>query len=132
MKNSIKICFIGRPNVGKSSLINELLGEDRLVVSDVPHTTRDSIISKIIFKERKIQLIDTAGLNTPNFDRNEDESLKKVQVSTMLHVKQSHVVVYLMDSFSAFKIDDFSLIRSVIEEGRPIVIAVNKWEAIKE
>ena len=72
MKNSIKISFIGRPNVGKSSLINELLGEDRLVVSDVAHTTRDTITTKIAYKGRKIELIDTAGLNTPNFDRNEE------------------------------------------------------------
>ena len=54
LKNTIKICFIGRPNVGKSSLINEILGEDRLVVSDVPHTTRDSISTKLLFKNRKI------------------------------------------------------------------------------
>ena len=50
----------------------------------------------------------------------------------MLHVKQSHVVVYIMDAFSAFKIDDFKLIQSVIKEGRPIIIAVNKWEIMKE
>lgn len=50
----------------------------------------------------------------------------------MVQVKQSHVVVYVMDAFSAFKIEDFKLIRNVVEEGRPILIAVNKWEAIKE
>lgn len=126
------MCFIGRPNVGKSSLINELLGEDRMVVSETPHTTRDSISTKIMYKGRKVELIDTAGLNTPNIERNPDEYLRKVQISTMLHVQQSHVVVYVMDSFSAFKIDDFALIRKIIEEGRPLVIAVNKWEAIKE
>ena len=49
----------------------------------------------------------------------------------MLHVKQSHIVVYVMDAFSAFKIEDFRLMREVIKEGRPIIIAVNKWEAIK-
>ena len=57
--------------------------------------------------------------------------MKKVQISTMLHVKQSHIVVYVMDAFSAFKIEDFRLMREVIKEGRPIIIAVNKWEAIK-
>jgi len=65
MKHSIKICFIGRPNVGKSSLINELLEDDKMVVSDVPHTTRDALTTKILYKNRKIELIDTAGLNTP-------------------------------------------------------------------
>ena len=58
--------------------------------------------------------------------------MRKVQISTMVHVGEAHVVVYLMDSFSAFVVDDFSLIRKVIKEGRPVVIAVNKWEAIKE
>lgn len=98
-----------------------------MVVSDVPHTTRDSIGTKLLFKNRKIEIIDTAGLNTPNFEKNEDEYLRKVQTSTMLHVKESHVVIYVMDAFSAFKIDDFKLIRNVINEGRPVIIAVNKW-----
>jgi GTP-binding protein len=54
MKHSVKICFVGRPNVGKSSLINELLEEEKLVVSDVPHTTRDALTTKILYKNRKI------------------------------------------------------------------------------
>lgn len=72
MKNTIKICFIGRPNVGKSSLINEILGTDRLVVSDIPHTTRDSIASKILFKNRKIELIDTAGIDSHELDKTDE------------------------------------------------------------
>lgn len=72
MKNTIKICFIGRPNVGKSSLINEILGTDRLVVSDIPHTTRDSIASKILFKNRKIELIDTAGIDNHELDKTDE------------------------------------------------------------
>jgi GTPase len=77
-------------------------------------------------------LIDTAGLNTPNIEENDEEYLRKVQISTMLHVQESHVVVYIMDSFSSFVINDFTLIKKVIEQGRPVVIAVNKWEAIKD
>jgi GTP-binding protein len=98
----------------------------------VPHTTRDSIRSRIQYKNRKIELIDTAGLNTPNIDENDEEYLRKVQISTMLHVQESHVVVYIMDSFSSFVINDFTLIKKVIEQGRPVVVAVNKWEAIKD
>lgn len=103
-----------------------------MVVSDVPHTTRDSIRSQVQVKGRKVELIDTAGLNTPNIDENDEEYLRKVQISTMLHVQESHVVVYLMDAFSSFVADDFALVQKVIEQGRPIVIAVNKWEAIKD
>jgi GTP-binding protein len=58
--------------------------------------------------------------------------LRKVQYSTMLHVRQAHLVCYVMDAFNAFRVDDFVLINRVIEEGRPIIIVVNKWEAIKE
>jgi GTP-binding protein len=79
--------MIGRPNVGKSTLINELIGEDKLVVSDTPHTTRDSIRSRLVYKDRRIELIDTAGLNTPNIAENDEEYLRKVQISTMLHVQ---------------------------------------------
>lgn len=72
MKNTIKICFVGRPNVGKSSLINEILGVDRMVVSDTPHTTRDSIPTKIMYKGRKIELIDTAGLDNHELEKTEE------------------------------------------------------------
>lgn len=83
------------------------------------------------YKGRQIELIDTAGINTPNIAENDQEYLRKVQISTMAHVQESHVVVYLMDAFSALVIDDFALIRSIIKEGRPVIVAVNKWEAIK-
>jgi predicted GTPase len=66
MKGSIKICFVGRPNVGKSSLVNEILGEERMVVSEEPYTTNDSISNKILYKDRKIELVDTAGLDNHN------------------------------------------------------------------
>jgi GTP-binding protein len=118
--------------VGKSTLINELIGEEKVVVSETPHTTRDSIRARLEYKSRKIELIDTAGLNTPNIAENDEEYLRKVQISTMAHVQESHVVVYVMDAFSAMVLDDFALIRSVLKEGRPVIIAVNKWEAIKE
>jgi GTP-binding protein len=54
LKHSIKICFIGRPNVGKSSLINEIIGDEKMIVSEVPHTTRDSLTTKVLYKNRKI------------------------------------------------------------------------------
>ncbi len=102
------------------------------MVSETPHTTRDSIASKILYKNRKIELIDTAGIDNHELGKTEEEYIKKSQISTMLHVKESHVVVYVMDAYSAFKIEDFKLIRNVVEEGRPILIVVNKWEAIKQ
>lgn len=122
--------MIGRPNVGKSSLINHLLGEDKMVVSEVPNTTRDSISTEWVYKDRKIKLIDTAGLSSINFDKN-PEHLKKVQIATMNHVKFSHIIVYLLDALSAMKAEDFTFIRRVMHEGRAVVLAVNKWEAVK-
>lgn len=86
-----------------------------MIVSDVPHTTRDALTTKILYKNRKIELIDTAGLNTPRIAENEEEYLRKSQISTMLHVQSSHVVVYVMDAYSSFKVDDFKLIKRVIE-----------------
>lgn len=75
-----------------------------MVVSETPHTTRDSIANKIIYKNRKVELIDTAGLQNHVIDKTPEEYLKKAQISTMLHVKQSHVVIYVMDAYSAFRI----------------------------
>lgn len=68
-----------------------------------------------MYKSRKLELIDTAGLNTANLDRNDEEYLKKVQISTMLSVKQAHVVIYTMDAFSAFKITDFDVIQNILK-----------------
>lgn len=129
-KKTIQLCVIGRPNVGKSSLINHLIGENRMVVSEVPNTTRDSVSSEWTYKERRMKLIDTAGLSSTNFDKN-PEHLKKVQIATMNHVKFSHVVIYLLDALSAMKNEDFTFIRRVMYEGRAVVLAVNKWEAVK-
>lgn len=103
-----------------------------MVVSETANTTRDSINTKILYKNRKIELVDTAGLDNHNPERTEESYLKKVQYSTLLHVRESHVVVYVMDALSAFKIQDFKLIREAIDQGRPVLIAVNKWEVIKE
>ena len=70
LKKPIQISIIGRPNVGKSSLINKLLGETRMVVSETANTTTDSIINEFEYQSRKIKLVDTAGLNSSNFDSN--------------------------------------------------------------
>lgn len=115
MKSSIRICFIGKPNVGKSSLINEILGQEKMVVSEEPHTTRDAISSKVMYKNRKIEVIDTAGLNTTRVDENDEEYIRKVQYNTLLYVRNSHVVVYVMDAFTAFTVHDFTLIQNVIK-----------------
>ena len=101
-----------------------------MAVSERPHTTTDSISNDIEYKGRKIKLVDTAGLASSNFDSNE-EHLKKVQIATMNHVKFSHVVVYMLDSNSSFRILDFTFIKRIIDEGRPVVLAINKWETIK-
>lgn len=84
-----------------------------MLVHSEPHTTRQPIISEWTYKDRKMRLIDTAGLNSTNFDEN-PEHLKKVQIATMNHVKFSHVVVYLLDALSAMKLEDFTFIRRIM------------------
>jgi GTP-binding protein len=122
----IRVAVLGRPNAGKSTLINRLLGEDRLLTSPEAGTTRDSIAVDVTWKGREFRVFDTAGLRRRS--RIEDK-LEKLSVSDALRaVRFAEVVVLMMDSQSKFEEQDLRLADLIEREGRALVIAVNKWD----
>lgn len=122
----IRVAVLGRPNAGKSTLINRLLGEERLLTSPEAGTTRDSIAVDVTWKSREFRVFDTAGLRRRS--RIEDK-LEKLSVSDALRaVRFAEVVVLMMDAQNKFEEQDLRLADLVEREGRALVIAVNKWD----
>jgi len=124
----ICISIVGRPNVGKSTLVNRILGEERVVVYDMPGTTRDSI--KIPFERqgKKYTLIDTAGIRRK---KNVSEMVEKFSIiKTLQAIEESQVAILVLDAHLGVTDQDANLLGNIIDSGRAIVIAVNKWDGI--
>ena len=122
----IRIAFVGRPNVGKSTLVNRLLGEERMIASDVPGTTRDSIAVDLERDERKYRLIDTAGLRRRS---RVDEAVEKFSVfKTMQSIEQTQVAVLMLDASEGVTDQDATVLGAVLDAGKALVIALNKWD----
>lgn len=127
---AIKIAFAGRPNVGKSTLINRILGEERVVVYDMPGTTRDSIAIPFTRDEKEYVLIDTAGVRRK---ARVDEKIEKFSViKTLQAIKESNVCLQLIDAREGITDQDMNLLGFIIESGKALVIAVNKWDGLDE
>jgi GTP-binding protein len=128
-RDSIRVAVVGRPNVGKSTLVNRLLGEDRVVVFDQPGTTRDSIYIDYERDEQKYTLIDTAGVRKR---KNVRETVEKFSiVKTLKAIEDAHVVILVMDGHEGIVDQDMHLLGHCIEAGRGLVLAVNKWDGIE-
>ncbi|ACE86158.1 ribosome biogenesis GTPase Der [Cellvibrio japonicus] len=126
----IKIAIVGRPNVGKSTLVNRLLGEDRVVVYDQPGTTRDSIYINYTRFDKPYTLIDTAGVRRR---KNIDLAVEKFSiVKTMQAIADANVVILVMDASEGIVEQDLHLMGTAIEAGRALVIALNKWDGLDE
>jgi GTP-binding protein len=126
----IKIAIVGRPNVGKSTLVNRLLGEDRVVVYDQPGTTRDSVYINYERDEKPYTLIDTAGIRRR---KNIVESVEKFSiVKTLQAVEDANVVVLVIDASEGLVDQDMHLMGSVIQAGRALVVALNKWDGLED
>lgn len=124
--DSIRVAIVGRPNAGKSTLINRLLGENRLIVSDVAGTTRDPIRVPLERDGKRYTLIDTAGVRRK---ARVEEGVEKFSViKTLQSMAASQVVVVMIDARENLADQDLTLIGHVIDEGRALVIAVNKWD----
>ena len=126
----IRIAFVGRPNVGKSTLVNRLLGEERMIASEVPGTTRDSIAADLERDGRKYRLVDTAGLRRKS---KVDEAVEKFSiVKTLQAIEQCQVAVILIDAGEGVTEQDASVLGAVLDAGRALVVAVNKWDGLSD
>lgn len=126
---NIKVAIIGQPNVGKSSLINGLLGEERLIVSDSPHTTRDAQDVAINYQGQQIIFIDTAGLRRRA--RKSADAFEKQSVSMSLHsLKKADICLLVTDVSKPLSWQDKNLLQEIADAGKGIVILANKWDLI--
>ena len=125
-----KIAVVGKPNVGKSSLINKILGEDRVIVSNIAGTTRDAIDTKVTYHGREYTFIDTAGLRRKNKIKEELERYSIIR--TVTAVERADVVVMMIDATEGVTEQDAKIAGIAHDRGKGVVIAVNKWDAIEK
>ena len=122
----VRIAFVGRPNVGKSTLVNRILGEERMIASEVPGTTRDSIAVDLERDGRKYRLIDTAGLRRRS---KVEEAVEKFSVfKTLQAIEQCQVAVLMLDASEGVTDQDATVLGAVLDAGKALVIAINKWD----
>ena len=127
-RDAIRIAIVGRPNVGKSTLINRMIGEDRVVAFDQPGTTRDSVHVPFERDGHKYILIDTAGVRRRS---RVDDAIEKFSiVKAMQAIDEAHVVIGVLDAHETVADQDASLLGHVAERGRALLLAVNKWDHI--
>lgn len=129
-QNTIKLAVAGRPNVGKSTLINTWLGEERLVAFDLPGTTRDAIAVPFERNGQQFELIDTAGLRRKG---KVFEAIEKFSVvKTLQAIESANVVLLLLDATQGVTDQDAHIAGYILESGRAVVVAVNKWDAVDD
>jgi GTP-binding protein len=128
--DKIKLAIIGKPNVGKSTLTNSILGEERVVVYDMPGTTRDSVYIPMEHNGREYTLIDTAGIRRR---KNVTDVVEKFSViKTLRAIEDSNVCLLIIDAQEGITDQDLSLLGFILESGRSLVLAVNKWDGLDD
>ncbi|HLD28182.1 MAG TPA: ribosome biogenesis GTPase Der [Patescibacteria group bacterium] len=128
---SIKIAIVGKPNVGKSSLMNSILGEERVIVTDIPHTTRESHDTKFQYKGHTFILIDTAGIRKQNKIKLKSLEQKSVDKSISA-IKSADIVIIITEVQKRITTQDKKITDAVLEHSRPVVIVANKWDLIPD
>ncbi len=125
-----RVAIVGRPNVGKSTLVNRLLGEERVIAFDEPGTTRDSIYIPLTFHDKNYTLIDTAGIRRKG---KVFEAVEKFSViKTLQAIEDAHVVVLLLDARQEVSDQDAHIAGFVLESGRAVVVGINKWDNLDD
>jgi len=125
-----RVAIVGKPNAGKSSIINKLLGEDRLIVSDIAGTTRDAVDTELVHNGKEYVFIDTAGLRRKNKIKEELE--KFMIVRTVSAVERADIVVLVIDATEGVTEQDAKIAGIAHERGKAVIIAVNKWDAVEK
>ncbi|MDF2593773.1 MAG: ribosome-associated GTPase EngA [Clostridia bacterium] len=126
----IKVAIIGKPNVGKSSLVNKIVGEERVIVSDIAGTTRDSIDTEVEINDQKYVLIDTAGLRRKSKIK---ESIEKYSIiRTVAAIERADIVLILIDANEGITEQDTKIAGMAHEAGKGCIVVVNKWDAIEK
>src|SRR5204862_1523072 len=129
-ENTVRLAVVGRPNVGKSTLLNRLLGEERFVASAMPGTTRDAVDEELVWKGRRFVLTDTAGL------RKKRNVVDKVEVFSaqraLRSVEKADVVVVLTDATQLGVDQDARIAAQAEERGRAVILCVNKWDLVRD
>ncbi len=127
---SVKIAIVGKPNVGKSSLLNKIIGEDRVIVSNIPGTTRDSIDTSLVYKDVPITIIDTAGIRKRG---SIDSGVEKFSVlRAMKAIERSDVALLVVDAFEGVKSQDTHVAGYILDEWKSAVVVINKWDLIEK
>ncbi|MBJ3776647.1 ribosome biogenesis GTPase Der [Acuticoccus mangrovi] len=126
----IQVAFVGRPNVGKSTLVNRIVGEDRMLTGPEAGLTRDSIAVEFTIDEQRFKLVDTAGLRRR---AKVTDTLERLSTGdTIRALKYAEVVVVVLDATQPFEKQDLQIIDLIVREGRAVVIALNKWDLVEE
>jgi GTP-binding protein len=126
------IALVGRPNVGKSSLLNALLGQERMIVSDTPGTTRDAIDTRLPWGRTEIVLIDTAGIRRRGRVAGGADADRFSTLRSFRAIARADVAVLLIDAVDGLTAQDMHIAGFVVDEGRGLVVAVNKWDAVED
>jgi GTP-binding protein len=129
-QEEIKLAIIGRPNVGKSSLLNKILGEERVIVSPIAGTTRDAIDTHLTVAEQKFLLIDTAGIRRKGKTTEMAEKLSVIMARKAL--ERADVAIMVIDAVEGVTSLDANIAGYAVESGCSVIIAVNKWDALEE
>jgi len=129
-QEKINLCIIGKPNVGKSSLLNSLLGYERVIVSDMPHTTREPQNTELIYKDKVLNIIDTAGISKRG---QKTKGLEKYGIlKSMQTLRRADIVLLVIDINDPMTKQDSKLVEEITELGKSFVVIANKWDLIED